>query len=243
MKPVVMRKEAGITLIEVLIAVSLLSLLSVGMLMAMRIGFNTMEKTDNHMVQNRKAANARKILENEISGFTMTRALWQPQTQGQLSVPFAQWESQSMRFVTSYSLQDSWRGRPQIAALHVIPGDQGVGVRLIVDETPYTGPAQAGQFITGIENNIPHFAAIQVGAQSFVLADRLAYCRFSYQEQRYQPPFRIWRADWVTPWVAPLGVRIEMAPLDHTAGEQDVVDATVQIRVNRTLDVEYNDAQ
>ena len=57
------RKNAGITLIEVLIAVSLLSLLSVGILMAMRIGFNTMDKTDAHMVQNRKATNARKILE------------------------------------------------------------------------------------------------------------------------------------------------------------------------------------
>ena len=50
-----------------------------------------------------------------------------------------------MRFVTSYSLQDAWRGRPQIAALQVIPGADGAGVRLIVNETPYTGPAQAGQ--------------------------------------------------------------------------------------------------
>ena len=50
-----------------------------------------------------------------------------------------------MRFVTTYSLQDAWRGRPQIAALHVIPGADGKGVRLIVDETPYTGPDQAGR--------------------------------------------------------------------------------------------------
>jgi hypothetical protein len=227
----------------VLIAVSLLSLLSVGMLMSMRIGFNTMDKTDNHLVQNRRVANARKILENEISGFILTRAEWRPAPRAMQSVPFAQWEPSSMRFVTSYSLKDSFRGRPQIAALQVIPGDQGVGVRMIVDETPYTGPAQAGQFITGIENNIAHFAPVQVGLQSFVLADRLAYCRFSYLEQRFQPPFRVWRADWITPSLAPRGVRIQMAPLDRTPGEASVIDATIPIRVDRTLDAGYYDAQ
>ena len=56
-----------------------------------------------------------------------------------------------MRFVTSYSLQDGWRGRPQIAALQVIPGETQ-GVRLIVNETPYTGPDQAGQNIAGVEH-------------------------------------------------------------------------------------------
>ena len=235
--------QAGITLIEVLIAVSLLSLLSVGMLMSMRIGFNTMDKTDTHLVQNRRVANARKILENEISGFILTRALWRPAPQVMQSVPFVQWEPSSMRFVTSYSLQDAFRGHLQIAALQVIPGDRGVGVRLIVDETPYTGQAQAGQLITGIENNIAHFAPIQVGTQSFVLADRLAYCRFSYQEQRFQPPFRVWRSDWITPWLVPRGVRIQMAPLELTSGEAAVIDATIPIRVDRTLDVSYYDAQ
>ncbi|HZL57821.1 MAG TPA: prepilin-type N-terminal cleavage/methylation domain-containing protein, partial [Bryobacteraceae bacterium] len=144
-----MKRTAGVTLIEILIAVSLLSLLSVGMLMAMRIGFNTMDKTDAHLVQNRRVANARKIIENEIAGFMLTRATWRPQPEVFQQVPFTQWEPRSMRFVTSYSLQDAWRGRPQIAALTVIPGDRNAGVRLIVNETPYTGPIQAGQAVAG----------------------------------------------------------------------------------------------
>ena len=236
------RKNAGITLIEVLIAVSLLSLLSVGIQMAMRIGFNTMDKTDAHMVQNRKAINARKILENEIAGFVLTQAIWHPDVQVVRTIPFVQWEAQNMRFVTSYSLQDAWRGHLQIAALTVIPGDRNEGVRLIVDEIPYTGQAQAGQFITGIENNVPHFTPIVAGSQSFVLADRLAYCRFTYLEPRFQPPFQIWRPDWVAPWIPPRGVRIDMAPLDKTPGEPGIVTATIPIRVNRTLEVLYSDA-
>jgi hypothetical protein len=235
--------EAGITLIEVLIAVSLLSLLSVGILMSMRIGFNTMDKTDAHLVQNRRVANARKIIENEVAGLIFTRALWNPEPTVMQFVPFTQWEPQSMRFVTSYSLQDAWRGRPQIVALHVIPGDRNIGVRLIVDETPYTGPAQAGQFVTGIEDGIPHFAPILPGPQSFVLADRLAYCRFSYLEQRFVPPLRLWRSDWEHAAILPLGVRIEMAPLDNTPAELHVTTATMPLRVTRTLEMNYSDAQ
>jgi len=38
------RSRAGVTLIEVLIAVSLVSLLSVGILMALRVGMSAMER-------------------------------------------------------------------------------------------------------------------------------------------------------------------------------------------------------
>ena len=41
-------------LITLLIAISLVSLISVGMLMAMRIGFNTQEKTNQHLYDNRR---------------------------------------------------------------------------------------------------------------------------------------------------------------------------------------------
>ena len=150
--------RSGITLIEVLIAVSLLSLLALGALIAMRIGFNTMDKTDAHLEQNRRVANARKIIENEIAGFLYTTAEWRPQPLEIQVIPFQQWEGQSMRFVTSYSLQDAWRGRPQIAALQVIPGDEGQGVRLIVNEIPYTGAAQAGEQVSGSSPiQIPEF--------------------------------------------------------------------------------------
>src|SRR4051794_37217816 len=148
--PMKLRSEAGVTLIEVLIAVSLLSLLSVGVLVAMRIALNTMEKTDAHLIRNRRVSNSEKLIENEIAGFITTRAEYRPTPLVINSIPFMQFEPETMRFVTSYSLQDGFRGRPQIAAFRVIPGEQNIGVRLIVNETPYTGPAQTGLMITGI---------------------------------------------------------------------------------------------
>jgi hypothetical protein len=239
--------ESGVTLIEILIAISLMSLLSVGMLVAMRLGFNTMDKTDTRLVRNRRVANSRAIIESEIDGFIFSKANYRPKPIEVDPVPFLQTEAQSMRFVTSYSLEDAWRGRPRIAAMQVIPGEKNEGVRLIVNETPYTGPEQAGLEITGIEQDpgepqIVRFAPILPGPQSFVLADRLAFCRFSYLEALRTAPFRRWRPDWVQPQVLPLAVRIEMAPLD--SGNQvdlHVSTVTVPLNVNRAPEALYAD--
>jgi hypothetical protein len=238
--------ESGVTLIEILIAVSLLSLLSVGMLVAMRLGFSTMDKTDTRLVRNRRVSNTRGIIESEIDGFIYSLADYRPAPNEMRPVPFLQTEAQSMRFVTSYSLEEGWRGHPRIAELQVIPGERNQGVRLIVNETPYTGPEQAGREILGIEQDpsgppIIRFAPVLPGPQSFVLADRLAFCRFSWLEPRFDPPFQLWRPDWVQPQILPLAVRIEMAPLGSTPTELRIGTVTVPFNVNRSPGTDYAD--
>ncbi len=234
--------EAGMTLIEILIAVSLLSLLSVAAFVAMRMGLNTMEKTDAHLVRDRRVENSRRIIENEIAGFEASFANFRPGPQQLMAVPFAEWTPGEMRFVTTYSLNDAWRGRPQISVIQVIPGADNRGVRLIVNETPYTGPDQAGAMVAGIAQNIPMFAPLPAGANSFVLADRLARCRFEYLE----PPRRvdappIWRPDWELTGVTPLGVRIDMAPLELRPAEASIASITVAMKVNRDPNEMYDD--
>jgi prepilin-type N-terminal cleavage/methylation domain-containing protein len=242
-----LKREAGVTLIEILIAVSLLSLLSVGVLVAMRIALNTMDKTDQHLVRNRRVANSEKLIENELSGLMATRADWRPSPDVVNQVPFFQFEAETMRFVTSYSLQESFRGRAQIAALQVIPGERNVGVRLIVNETPYTGAAQAGLMVTGVARDpqtglsTTLFMPVLPGPSSFVLADRLQYCRFAYLEPVATAPFRRWRSDWVRPNELPLGVRIEMAPLDKTPSEVHVSTVTVPLHITRDTFGYYGD--
>jgi prepilin-type N-terminal cleavage/methylation domain-containing protein len=228
------KSQSGVTLIEVLIAVSLLSLLSVGVLTAMQLGLRTMDKTDARMVRNRRVTSARGIIENEISGFVSTMAVLPPPDNR--AAPFFQAEPQSMRFVSSFSLEDAWRGRLQIAALQVVPGENNEGMRLIVNEVPYTGRAQAGQFVTGFGHDeaghvITRFAPIAAGPQSFVVADRLRYCRFLYLEKLTVPPFEIWRTDWVRTDGFPAGVRIEMASLDSSPADLHASNVTVPLKV------------
>lgn len=236
--------RSGLTLVEMLIAVSLLSLLSVGMLVTMRLGFSTMDKLDTHLIANRRVANSRAIIESELDGFVFTMANYRNQSNSLQPVLFFQMEPQIMRFVTSYSLQDGWRGRPQIAVLQVIPGD--AGVRLIVNETPYTGPDQAGQNIAAIEREAEGpqtviYTPVAPGSQSFVLADRLAYCRFSYLEERVQAPLLIWRIAMTGPQRLPRGVRIEMAPIDTASSDLHVTTVTVPMNVNRRPGQIYDD--
>src|SRR5665213_1270517 len=94
--------RSGVTLIEILLAISLLSLLSVGMLISMRVGFNTMAKVDSRLVSDRRVSYARRIVEDEISGYMYTAAIFHPTPESGRIVPFNQWEPQTMRFVTTY---------------------------------------------------------------------------------------------------------------------------------------------
>ena len=241
------KSQAGVTLIEILIAVTLLSLLSVGILVAMHLGLSTMEKTDSRLVKNRRVVNARKIIESEIDGFNSSMAVFRSAPGVSTALPFFEAEPRSMRFVSSFSLEDAWRGRRQIVALQVIPGENNQGVRLIVNETPYTGPLAAGQTILGFEQDpltlrrLVHFAPIEATPQSFVLADRLKYCRFWYLERAQQGPFQTWRQDWVLTGTLPLGIRIEMAPLDSTGNDLHISTVTVPLPVNPVPGAFYAD--
>jgi len=243
------RPRAGITLIEVVIAVSLLSMLSVGMLATIRMGFDALHKTNSRLMENRRVAGAQRLLEQQLDGFIPVKALCSGQA-GAIPTPFAFFEGQpqSMRLVSTYSLQEAWRGQPRILELQIIPGDEGRGVRLIVNEIPYTGPLSAGQSCLGLAPDpasgllLPQFLAIQASPQSFVLADKLAFCRFSYLERAKPPDIDQWHTAWSLPrW--PAGIRVEMAPLEDNPARLRPLTITTAIPINRSPDIAYADQQ
>ena len=53
---------------ELLISVVLLSMLSVGLLFALRIGLNAYSKTQTRLMDNRRVVGAQRILEEELEG-------------------------------------------------------------------------------------------------------------------------------------------------------------------------------
>ena len=63
-----MRREAGVTLVELLIAVTLVALLATGMLIALRVGLSAMDKSNTRLMANRRAASVERIVESEIGG-------------------------------------------------------------------------------------------------------------------------------------------------------------------------------
>jgi hypothetical protein len=122
-------------------------------------------------------------------------------------------------------------------------------VRLVATERPYTGPQSTTLYCgpAGAPSAFefgarPATVAAQQSVASFVLAENLAYCHFSYHEPYDQNSFleTPWLPLWARP-VLPAGVRIEMRPVTPEAGGLSVLNVTVPIRVNRNPVLVYDD--
>lgn len=237
-----MKSERGVTLVELLIAVTLVALLSLGMLFAMRVGLNAMEKSNSTLMANRRVASVQRILESQVANIMPVTALCNPNgpTPG-AKVAFFQGEPQSMRFVSSFSLHEGDRGLPHTLEFQVIPGENGAGVRLVVNELLYTGPRSTGAFCLGMAPGAaaPAFRPIEIGPLSFVLADKIAYCRFSFKE--FLPPYGEgqWLARWNKPFL-PTAIRVEMVPLEPNPGRLQLLPLTIPVHLNRDPMARYD---
>jgi prepilin-type N-terminal cleavage/methylation domain-containing protein len=238
--------RSGMTLIEVTIAITLVALLMAGMMLAMRISLTSLGKANDKMIANRRVTGAQRILEQQIAGLMPVAAITPNTGTGLagLRVLFFQGESQSMRFVSTYSLHDASRGTPHILEFQVVPGGDNGGVRLVVNELPYANPFSAGEIVLGrtvVDGGLLNsFRPIEIGPQSFVLADKLATCRFLYQEPRPRPEYQRWVELWIKQdW--PTSIRIEMTPLRDEPGQLKMTTVTAPIRVNKAPLETYED--
>lgn len=241
--------QRGITLIELLVAITLLSLLSVAVLFGMRIGLNAMERSNDRLMTNRKVLGVERVLTQQIAGMIPVKADCSPTPQAPpVRLPFFQGEPQTMRFVSSYSLNEAGRGYPRILEYQVIPGENGEGVRLIVNELWYSGPLSTGAACAGIlpdpQAGVPvmQFRPVQVNPASFVLADKLLSCRFAYKEEKPIPQPDLWYERWVKRPM-PNAVRIEMRPLSADPSRLEVPVIIAPVRINRNPEFEYRDIE
>jgi prepilin-type N-terminal cleavage/methylation domain-containing protein len=229
--------QSGVTLIELLIAVSLVSLLSLGMLMAIRVGLNAMQKVNTRFTANRKVTSVQHIIESQISGLIPVVSTCRGGGMGRFV--YFQGLPQRMTFVSTYSLEESSRGFPRILEYSVIRGERGL--RLIVNEIVYPGPVNAGFLCTGLNNGIPQFAAAGVSPRSFVLADNLAYVHFIYRQTVLPPELQKWTDTWTVPDFVPSGVRIEMAPLLADSSRLQVSTVSVPVHLSKFVLGPYAD--
>lgn len=245
--------QAGTTLVEVLIAVTLLSLLSVAMAFALRIGINAYQKTTAKLMENRRVAGAQRILEEELEGLvpavTPCGSVPPDQQPNESWFPFFQAAPSVMRLVSTFSLQQAWRGSPRVLELFVIPRDDGPGVRLVVNELPYFGPLAAGRLCavypgdSGLGFRVPQFLPVNASTQSFVLADKLAFCRFTYLWNLPKPDPQhpvMWSPTPAGPgW--PLAVRVEMAPLAADPATLQPLTVTAALHLHLSHLIPYGD--
>jgi hypothetical protein len=205
-------------------------------------------KTSNKLMENRRVAGAQRVVQEQLEGMMpVVSPCGEAPGAAAARTAFFEGQPQTMRLVSSFSLQQGWRGQPQILELFVIPGEEGRGVRLVVNEIPYTGPAGTAQLCTGRTRdpqtgaNFAVFAPVQSGPNSFVLADKLAYCRFSYFTM---PLDRNLLPHWIPVWNIsgwPYAVRIEMAPLEPDPSRLQPITVTAPIHIHRSPEIPYVD--
>ncbi len=244
---------AGMTLLEVLVAVTLMTLLVLGMSIALRVGLSAFGKANQRLMDDRRVAGAQRILQSELEGLVPAMPMClgldlNGNKSPAMHFVFLQAEPQFLRMVSTFSLQQAWRGVPQILEFFVIPGADGRGVRLVVNETPYS-PIVAGGFCHGVMQDqelsitVPRFPpAPEASPTSFVLADNLAFCHISYYVKSKDPnvPDPVWlpRATGLG-W--PLAIRIDMAPLTPDLAKLQPLSVLAQIHLHRAPDIPYVD--
>jgi prepilin-type N-terminal cleavage/methylation domain-containing protein len=231
-------RQAGFTLIEVIIAVTLVSLLLGGVFGCVRLALNTMGKVDSRLMRERRVTGVEEIMKAELDGMMPVKAECLPAGNAPpQAAAFFQGEAATMRFASAYSLSERARGAPRILEFQVIPGDNGLGVRLIVNEHPYSGDRSTGAFcISGSGNGDdarPRFAPVIAGPDSFVLADKLSFCHFEFHGMGNGPdPLPAWFPSWDRPGF-PDAIRIDMGPLNQHSTEIQLQPLTVPLRVTR----------
>lgn len=226
-------RQRGVTLLELMIAITLVAGLSTGMLMAMRTSLLTYEKTAKKLESNRRFVKTQQILSNQIAAVIPAQGSCAGSEGKTVAVAsFLSGSSDALRLISSYSIAEGARGYPQIVEYRVFRSERG-GVKLVALEHPYTGPASTMPFC-GTEP--------APGGTAYVLADNLAYCRFSYHEPYNQNTFveTPWLPLWDRP-ALPAGVHIEMRPAAPEIGGLSVLNVTAPIMVDRDPRSVYDD--
>ncbi|MDX2268509.1 MAG: prepilin-type N-terminal cleavage/methylation domain-containing protein [Bryobacter sp.] len=191
------RGQRGVTLVELLIAISLFALIGVSSSLVLRTAFDSLNRIDAKVDQDRRVLGSERALDQMLRGMVAVNA---PCGGGPVGFQGSQ---NFVRFVSSYSLAEGSRGRLQFVEIIAEQKADGEGVRLVVNEYPYLGQARL---------NLLCSQPVAVRDMSFILADRLAFARFAYKRLEPGSAAEIWMSNWSYPeW--PRAIRVDLEPL------------------------------
>ena len=221
---------SGFTLIEMIIAVTLVAAIVTGLLMSMRTGLTAYQRVTQRLEDNRRAMGIDQALHRQFGGIMpVTAPCGGDGAKVSAFIGAVSW----MRCVSSSSLEEGARGYPHIIEYSVISDPDG-GVRLMSNEGLYTGPSSFLNVCSTSGPFLPSDKAVK-------MAGKLAYCRFGYRVPVPESPLG---GDWAPAWQAPdlpRAVRIEMRSLGSNPGKLPILDVNVPIHVTRQTQYIYTD--
>jgi prepilin-type N-terminal cleavage/methylation domain-containing protein len=219
--------RSGFTLIELIIAITLVSAIVAGMLSAMRGGLLTLERVQNRIQESRGTLGLDQMVRRQIGGIVPAQGDCAIDPNNSFRGPEFRGNPEAMLFVTTYSVTQGARGYPHLVEYRVIPNNDGT-VRVVMEELLFASPATTRNFCAAPNLVLP----LEPSGRSMVIAPRVASARISY---RQMDPYTHLGGDWLSEWTFPMlpsAIRIDMLPVGSIA---------VPLHVSRDPQVTYAD--
>jgi len=222
------RKQAGFTLLELLVAITIVSLLSTTILFGWRIAANAWGRASELVEEQRRVAATHQVLQEQMAAMVP----YSPWTRQGMQDVFFQGEPQTARFLSRYSLEN--RAGSGLYLIEYEIAEQMDGTcQLLMNEAPLRNPDEAGGVFASVEQSaagpILRFVPVERTAKTRVLLEGLEECRLEY----YRPAGPQEPGAWVEQWTSrgvelPRCMAIRIAP--RAASNEPVRQAQGKLR-------------
>ena len=167
------------TLLELLVSITIVSLLATTALFAWRVGSSAWQKASKQLEKDRTVLAVHQLLEEQIASMVPYQAL----TESGAREVFFQGEPGTARFVSRYSL--AHRATSGLYLIEYQVAEQTDGTKqLLLNESPVWGSQELGTSLAGTENRsqglVRKYLPFERGPQTVVLLEGLQECRFEY---------------------------------------------------------------
>ena len=184
----------GLTLLEVMTAITISGLVALGVLTSVRIGMRAWEKEQEAVLRLRRVTGVEDLVQLQLANVVL-RTTSVVLADRRLDLPFFFAEEDRLLLLSSYSALQ--RGRGGIVVADYFAEQQGDRTwRLWLDEQPALDSEQLGKRVAAVETEPegprPVLMPFERG-RAVLLLEGLRECRFQYRRERPEPA---WLSRW-----------------------------------------------
>lgn len=220
---------AGFTLLELLVSITIVSLLATTILFGWRVASAAWQRANDRLQQQRTVLATHQLLQEQMASMVP----YQARTAAGASEFFFQGEAATARFVSRYAL--SHRARSGLYLIEYRIAEQSDGSKqLLLNESPVGSREELGALLAGAEmiaaGRVLKFQEFHQRPETLALLEGLQECRFEY----YRPATASQPPGWTDRWVSvnnelPRGMAIHaVAPAEATGPRPVAIVAAVQ---------------